>query len=427
MALLPLSVLALFVAAAFAGEISSDRLVGDFPEETASTAPPAQSTNKTGDRSGLEPSNPIYGGGYTDSGNGGFGDGNGISECQSLRYRNKCYYVAMSQESWYTGRDYCSRIGHTLARVESSDEATFLASYLYEGGHRNYWLDVNDERTEGVWTHADGTPAFTDFWAPNEPNGNRGENCGLLVLGADRIGRLVDDPCGEWRRYICERRSENVCRRAGYKRKCYWFSVQPATWFNAREYCATMGQRLARVTATDELNFLARIMPRPSWIDLRYGGQGVGWTYADGSSSASVAGFFGGGGYMGGFGGARCAELRRYNQKEGRSVASDCNALKQFICESESLPPGSELTNPEDMPGSVFGSPLGGPAMGPGGPVNPNVPSMGGGMAGMGMAMDPIEEFGPRPGFGGPGYGVGAVPVAPVAPVNYGMAGGYGR
>ena len=102
--------------------------------------------------------------------------------CPSIRYRNKCYYLAYSQESWHTARDYCVRIGHTLTRIQSSDEATFLASYLYEGiGKMLYWVDLNDERTEGVWTYSDGSVGYTEWWAVGEPNGNRGENCGLLV------------------------------------------------------------------------------------------------------------------------------------------------------------------------------------------------------------------------------------------------------
>ena len=163
-----------------------------------------------------------------------------------------------------------------------------------------------------------------------------------------------------------------------------------------------MGQRLARVSTTDEANFIARIMPRPSWIDLRYGGQGVGWTYADGTSSAGIGGIFGSIGS--GFGyGQQCAELRRYNQKEGRAVGRDCNALRQFICEYEALPAGSELENPEDIEGSVFGSPMGGPAVGPGGPVDIMNPQMTGGMAGLGPGMGMGGPAGPGMGMGGMG------------------------
>lgn len=103
-------------------------------------------------------------------------------QCSSIRYLNKCFYVAYSEERWHVAAEYCEKINHTLARVRSKDEATFLASYLYDDPeHMLYWIDLNDEETEGLWTYRDGSIGYTDWWATGDPNGNRAENCGTLV------------------------------------------------------------------------------------------------------------------------------------------------------------------------------------------------------------------------------------------------------
>ena len=43
-------------------------------------------------------------------------------------------------------------------------------------GFRTFWLDATDEAEEGIWLDSAGNPLTFFAWAPDEPNGSRGEN-----------------------------------------------------------------------------------------------------------------------------------------------------------------------------------------------------------------------------------------------------------
>ena len=99
-----------------------------------------------------------------------------------------------------------------------------------------------------------------------------------------------------------------------------------------------MGQQLARVDTLDEANFLSKILPHPSWIDLHHSGEGGGWTFGDGQS-ITITSLLRDRGDTRGLG-QLCAELDRNKDNEGEATGRHCDSLRQFVCESFALPLG---------------------------------------------------------------------------------------
>ena len=60
---------------------------------------------------------------------------------------------------------------------------------------------------QGVWEQYDGQLIlWTPYWAPDDPNGGTGQNCGAVGLRKDAYaGKWADDPCTNSHYYICER------------------------------------------------------------------------------------------------------------------------------------------------------------------------------------------------------------------------------
>ena len=89
----------------------------------------------------------------------------------------------------------------------------FYDSFYLHFLHRNQergWIGYNDLKQEGKWTWANpqgGCKKFTN-WNGGEPNGGRGENCGMMYR--DHGGRWNDIPCHLKMAPICEFGSQAV-------------------------------------------------------------------------------------------------------------------------------------------------------------------------------------------------------------------------
>merc|ERR1711988_1108220 len=63
------------------------------------------------------------------------------------------------------------------------------------------WIGLTDEAQEGVWRwEADNSIMNVPFWAPNQPDGARNEQC------------VVMDPASGWRDVPCTSRRATTCQ-----------------------------------------------------------------------------------------------------------------------------------------------------------------------------------------------------------------------
>ena len=83
----------------------------------------------------------------------------------------------------------------------SLEEYEFVKTLAAHSQSPLFWIDGNDEASEGVWVDAEGEPLAYIPWPPGLPdNGGYWEHVAELL----RDGKLNDFPCGRRQAFICE-------------------------------------------------------------------------------------------------------------------------------------------------------------------------------------------------------------------------------
>jgi hypothetical protein len=88
-------------------------------------------------------------------------------------------------QTWHGAQKACLEQGQTLATAHSSYDYLEIAQAARPAAA--VWIGANDLDTEGNWTWADGSPFDATNWAPHEPNGRHGENCGQMYVSNAKI------------------------------------------------------------------------------------------------------------------------------------------------------------------------------------------------------------------------------------------------
>ena len=105
--------------------------------------------------------------------------------------------------NWDNARSYCLSYGGDLVSVSNKSEMDFINNKTSEAGRENFWIGLNDRRTENVFVWSDGTPynkSIYSNWYPNEPNNLGNEDCVDLIPT-----QWNDNSCMKEKSYICER------------------------------------------------------------------------------------------------------------------------------------------------------------------------------------------------------------------------------
>ncbi|KAH8263439.1 hypothetical protein KR044_009195 [Drosophila immigrans] len=121
---------------------------------------------------------------------------------------SKYYYIENNVKmNWIAAVHRCLEFGGHLASIQNVSEFNLLIANLKS--HSDYWIDVNDLSTEGVFLSATtGLRANYLNWHSGNPNNFMTvEHCGALWFH-NNIHRMNDDSCKATKFFICE--SENV-------------------------------------------------------------------------------------------------------------------------------------------------------------------------------------------------------------------------
>ena len=72
-----------------------------------------------------------------------------------------------------------------MVRIESPEELEFVKTLIAQSQSPQFWIDGNDEASEGVWVDAEGEPLTYLPWQPGLPSNNCGLGtcCGHFVQG----------------------------------------------------------------------------------------------------------------------------------------------------------------------------------------------------------------------------------------------------
>ena len=92
-------------------------------------------------------------------------------------------------------------MGANLPAIESQEENVYIQN-RHNGGRA--WIGLNDIATEGVFAWVDGCPFKFRYWAQNQPNNFREEDC-VHTLGL-RHGYVWNDVnCSACHQYTCKK------------------------------------------------------------------------------------------------------------------------------------------------------------------------------------------------------------------------------
>ena len=129
-------------------------------------------------------------------------------------------------------------MGANLPAIESQEENVYI-QHRHNGDKA--WIGLNDIATEGVFAWVDGCPFKFRYWAKNQPNNFRGEDC-VHTLGPGRGYMWNDVDCSTCHQYTCKKGrcffslKTNV-RKMPYEKPIYTASGNPTSiWIRAFQY-----------------------------------------------------------------------------------------------------------------------------------------------------------------------------------------------
>ncbi|XP_063152560.1 low affinity immunoglobulin epsilon Fc receptor-like [Candoia aspera] len=117
-----------------------------------------------------------------------------------LLNRGQCYYFEMMSKHWSFAKKSCEDHGGSMVVINDRDEQRFLQLHL-KG--KEFWIGLNDMKTESKFIWIDNTPLTYIHWYPREPNnGGKGEDCVVMTAS----GFWQDRECGgNADGWICEK------------------------------------------------------------------------------------------------------------------------------------------------------------------------------------------------------------------------------
>uniref|UniRef100_A0A4W5MA72 C-type lectin domain-containing protein n=1 Tax=Hucho hucho TaxID=62062 RepID=A0A4W5MA72_9TELE len=106
-----------------------------------------------------------------------------------------CYFLSSESKTWEESRQDCLNRGGDLVIIQSREEQVRCSVMA--------WIGLTDKDSEGNWIWVNNTQLTTEgYWHPGEPNGGRGENCGMLWINYDAWN---DASCAAVKPWICEK------------------------------------------------------------------------------------------------------------------------------------------------------------------------------------------------------------------------------
>ena len=89
------------------------------------------------------------------------------------------HYALIEQPAvpWHVAQDLCASQGGHLVRIESLEEYEFVKTLVAHSQSPLFWIDGNDEASEGVWVDAEGEPLTYLPWP-----GSTGQRLGMRTF-----------------------------------------------------------------------------------------------------------------------------------------------------------------------------------------------------------------------------------------------------
>ncbi|XP_060577246.1 low affinity immunoglobulin epsilon Fc receptor-like [Ruditapes philippinarum] len=123
-------------------------------------------------------------------------------------FGNSFYFIGKESLNWSQTIDTCKALDAYLVQIEDSNESKFITDLVKptfaESNGFGVWIGGSDLQNEGswIWEHSKARIVFSN-WGPNEPNGNKRENC--LHLYKSKGWAWNDAGCHAKMGFVCEK------------------------------------------------------------------------------------------------------------------------------------------------------------------------------------------------------------------------------
>ena len=114
-------------------------------------------------------------------------------------FNGYCYLTSSVCAPWVTAVSNCSAMNSHLVTVHNQEENVYIQHR--HNGERS-WIGLNDRSVEGSFVWINKEIISFQFWAPQQPNNLKNEDC-VHVLGAEDGYSWNDVSCDKCYNYTC--------------------------------------------------------------------------------------------------------------------------------------------------------------------------------------------------------------------------------
>uniref|UniRef100_A0A3B3BT12 Macrophage mannose receptor 1-like n=2 Tax=Oryzias melastigma TaxID=30732 RepID=A0A3B3BT12_ORYME len=212
------------------------------------------------------------------------------------RFGSYCYFVGSETKTFDEARITCTNSHSYLVDVSTRVDNAFLTSLVGLRPEKHFWLGLSNQRDIDVFVWTNTREVRFTHWNAEMPGDRQG--CVALATG-HRAGLWDVLPCSNKEKYICKQLAKGAAvtdrpttaptltcadgwTKVPSRNFCSKFFGEKKTWFDARDYCTTLGGDLLSLHSKDDLELGSGRYGR-AWIGLSAPDPDKGFVWSDGS------------------------------------------------------------------------------------------------------------------------------------------------
>ncbi len=115
---------------------------------------------------------------------------------QSGEFNGHTYKIVDTGISWTEANEECKKVGGHLATINSVEEQNYIQSLFNSNSKNCYW--IGGQYVDNSWRWITSEPFLYQYWAPNEPNNQEGQETFLHMYGQVRTDGEGLKEVGQW-------------------------------------------------------------------------------------------------------------------------------------------------------------------------------------------------------------------------------------
>ena len=122
--------------------------------------------------------------------------------CESVTVDGVQFDLCNQPMPWVEAEQFCAARGQTLARIDTTEQATGLRRHANRLNRDTWWIGLSDRTAEGTFHWRDRSTVPFTHWAKSEPD-NSACNQDCVVIKTGKSGQWRDTHCGQHRPFVC--------------------------------------------------------------------------------------------------------------------------------------------------------------------------------------------------------------------------------